>query len=212
MWKFLKADFQYNKVIITVALSLTFIAVVGDIGFGLFTIDATIGISLVLFFITIGMIGANVDSEKRERLRMLCPVSISRHSIERILFIGLYLLCFVTFWVTSLLIKYQHDSARLVPIMIFTCAYGLSAVYFFVIYSDLKYYGPFYIRILYLIGVFVLLFTLGILTVKKVITFPMHFGQDVHVSVFNMIFYSVLAVCLIYLDHQLFIRKKYFIE
>ena len=210
MWKFLKADFQYNKAIITIALSLTFVAVVGDIGFRLLTIDATIGISLVLFFITIGMIGANEDSEKRERLRMLCPVSISRHSIERILFVGLYLLCFAAFWMASILIKYQHESERLVPIIILSCAYGLSAVYFFVIYSDLKYFGAIYVRILYLIGVVGLLVTLGVLTIKKVITFPMHFGPDVQVSVFDMIFYGVLAAGLIYLDHQIFIRRKYF--
>src|SRR5262245_51309610 len=212
MWRLLQAEFDYHKTRLRFALLAALIfflaSLLGDWG-GVYGLQ---GVTMIIFYVIMIIIGTYDDGEKRDRLQALLPVPLPEFSVSRLLFI-LFLQCaFFSLWLVVFLARHVPDDTKAWWSMLSLQATMLTIVNLFIIYHDLGYYETKRYRLRFfatlLVIVAVLFFLQGTLLVEDVLSFgPTKSKSPWHALVSNIVALGSFWTC-----HRIFIMRKSFLS
>ena len=208
MWKILLAELNYYKWRLLVVFGMLCVLGMSFIQFqwGNLT-QFTIG-TVVILFITTGILGSDSDQEKRDRLNKLLPGSLSSQSAARSLFLILIVIGMYTMWIPYSLFNPQETFGQALLIMATWGDIYLIVILSFCIFQDLGHLSKSYYRFVFL-GFVLLSLILLILYIGSRFTEngPKLILTPVHALVLNL-----LAAAMLYADHIIFIRRKTYVE
>ncbi|HEX9654558.1 MAG TPA: hypothetical protein VGA99_12690 [bacterium] len=208
MWPLLKAEIQYNKWGLAIGYTIGGLFLIAGFIWDMGGVYGLMGSILITYFITIAVVGAEIDKEKRDRLQALIPVTLKQLSWSRLLFlvvfqIGMLLLLFIAYLVHHL----GKDSWALWAIL---CYNGIILVIIspFAIYHDLGFFGTRRYRLFFFCCLlFVAAALTGLLT-SGYSRALVSFGSAYSKNWGNALFYNGLSALLLYLCRVIFLRRK----
>jgi len=133
MWRILKAELSYNKLMLFIAYGLVIFLKFG-------TIYQEIISSLIIAFISIGIMGSESDKERRERLHVLLPIPIRKISFARLLFLIIFQSVMFILWMTTSAFETVENNQLVIWIMLTANALFLILINLLIIYTDLGFY------------------------------------------------------------------------
>ena len=212
MIQLLKEDYKYHAVAIFVVYCIGIIMLLLDLLWSKINIDAAMGTTTVAFFVGMITMGITEDSETRERLQALLPISLRQFSAERLLFVLVFQAGIALLWMLHMVLKYSDEAGRIMLNIFSNTGYNLLFVMFFVVYGDLGGFGRRIWRILFFIfGLSVLAFLIY-LSVLNVIDFPISYSDEMRRTFAEGFLYMAISVILIIFDYIIFLRRKTFVR
>ncbi len=208
MIQLLKEDYKYHAVAIFVVYCIGIIMLLLDLLWSKINIDAAMGTTTVAFFVGMITMGITEDSETRERLQALLPISLRQFSAERLLFVLVFQAGIALLWMLHMVLKYSDEAGRIMLNIFSNTGYNLLFVMFFVVYGDLGGFGRRIWRILFFIfGISVLAFLIY-LSVLNVIDFPVSYSDEMRRTLGEGFLYILLSGGLIVFDFFIFLKRK----
>lgn len=148
MWRILKADLAYNKIIIFMAYGIIFFLKFGELYQQIFS-------SIIMAFIAIGIMGSKSDNERRERLQTLLPIPAKTISLARLLFVIIFQAGIFFLWITTSLIGPTGSAVLTINTMLSANALLLILINMLILYTDLGYYQKTIYKFMFWIAIFV---------------------------------------------------------
>lgn len=213
MWQLLKTEFEYNKGIVLIAYSLTFLMLIfcwkWDVG-GVYLLSAS---TTVIFFFCIPIMASRSDKEKRDRLHAALPMMLKQTSVSRLLFMVLFQGGIFFIWsIIYFLDHFGHDN-QAIWTMITTSAFVIIVIEFFALYHDLGYFQTGKYRIIY-ITVLIFFFSGLVWSIMNGLLNPevISFGNNHQKTSGNTFIYVLLCLSMLGFNHHLFMRRKSYLS
>ena len=212
MWTILKADIEYSKPTLIVAYSIGLVIMFFDIVFHIFDIDMLMGITTVTYFISMGIIGANDNKEKRDRFQTGLPNPLQQLGVARLLFVILFKAGMLVLWIALFLTKYTEDAHRIILNILSVNVFNIIVVTAFIIYSDLGYFRTKMYRIVFLVSTSLTFIFLIWLSLQNYVQYPLSFGPEIQNSSTEALIYHIICIGLIYFDYTIFLKRRSYLK
>jgi hypothetical protein len=208
MWQILKAEFHYTKHGLMIAYTIAiffFIAAALWRNWGVFGYMAN---TAIIYFITMGIIGAEGDNEKRVRYLTRLPFTPQQLGLIDLIYVTLFQLGMFLLWAMLLFFKPHRAIAATFWGMFSLNGLLLSLINVFIIHTHLGFYGTKkYKRITYAILFALFLLVIGLVYlgyIKTVAGFLWHH----FLSASGALASTLLWLGLSYLSLVIFVRRK----
>ena len=210
MWLALKADLMYHRVVISLLFFVVLILVIVDCITTSVDVYMMLGISSMVFYASMIIIGATDD--KRDRQQRLLPLSQKKTSISRQLFAIVVQGGVTILWLIGFFINYLGRDNTFLLDIIAIGSLNLCVVMFFVIFSDLGQMNTKIYKYLFLVAV-LSVFALSIcLSVINVYEYPLSFGPEHRKSLWEAIIYSTLMYVMLYFDYRIYLKRTSYLS
>ncbi|MGH7493164.1 MAG: ABC-2 transporter permease [bacterium] len=212
MWRLLQAEFDYHKTRLRLALLAGFIFFLVTLTRDWDGVYGLQGVTMVIFYAAMIIVGSYDDREKRDRLQALLPVALPDFSASRLLFIILLQSAFFALWLIVYLVRHVPHDVQALWSMLSLQATMLTVVNLFIIHHDLGYYETRRYRLVFyaaLLVIFAGLFSMEHHAwVENILSFgPSKSKSPSHALVSNIIAISSFSLC-----HRVFMRRKSFLS
>jgi hypothetical protein len=217
MFKIIISELEYFKYFFSFIFGLILLFFIGAIKFEELDLYSFMSNSSIIFFISVGIFGGSSDKEKRERYHTLLPFSVKTLGKQRLLFIILYQAFVFLLWLVLYFVKYFPENSKLIWPLISIVMFNLIILCFFVIYTDLSFWGiKFHKPMIALIIAFsIFLYSMTILNLEVYVFSELNFNTQLFSAYidfiklpYGAIFMTVLAASLYYLSYVIFINRK----
>jgi len=212
MIKVLKEDFLYHKWVFIILYGIGFLIIFLDCIGNSMDIDILMGTTTMAYLISLWILAATEDGEKRERFQSQLPLSIKEFGFYRLIFVVLIQMGIVMLWLLHMFLKYTDDWPRLLLNMFANNGYNLLIILLFAIFGDLGCFGKRAYQAIFLFIVLLLIAGLVLLHLNKIIIFPMSYSATTSRTIFEGIIYTSLAATALYTDYLIFIRRKTYLK
>jgi len=206
MWHTLKADLDYYKFSLLIGMSIGVLIAIVLLALGFADLNILMTNSFFVYFINIGIIGADADKDKRNRHDTLLPLSIRETAVSRMLFVIFFQLGLLLLWLIFLMFSGEEITTRTICRLFSANAMNLAIVALFVIHHDLGFLNG----KKYLYGFLGLIFIVaGLLAYFGKMRAVWGFIFDtLYPSPAGALLFSLIAAGLYFLSIHIFVRRK----
>lgn len=208
MWQLLKAEIVYYKLSLFIVYSLCLLILLANMNFGIDGFYKLMGTSIIIAFISIGIMGAESDKEKRERFQASLPISIQQLSFVRLLFIVILQGGFFILWCIRYLIALNKIGMTDIYSMFCMNAFLFSVLNLFIIYSDLKFYNKFKYRAIFWCIIVSSISILFYYLFNGYVRSFFSIGPTFEKTLWDAVFTNFIAFLLFCVSHIVFVNRK----
>ena len=212
MWSLVKADLIYTRIglgVVSLFVALFFVlsAFVGDWNFHLFVNN-----SAVSAMIGMGIMGASIDKERRDRLMMGLPVTVADVGAARLLYVLVVFAALWVVWAVFLLFRPQGGSLSDLWVMINASSVSFVLFALFMIHHDLGFYKPRRYRWIVYVAAFVFVGSIAWMNVRGVENdWGPAYGRFFRTFP-AVVLHVTLAALLFILDLRVFTRRRSYLS
>jgi hypothetical protein len=150
MLRILEAEFSYSKSGLMLSYSIAVVFLIAALLWDFVDIFGFTSHTTINYFIFMGILGSQIDKEKRSRLYTSLPVLQRTIPVMDLMYVGLCHAGMVILWFVFLIIDYDHVSARTVWGLLSLNGFILSLIVMFIIHTHLGFFdSKFYKRSVY---------------------------------------------------------------
>lgn len=212
MWSLIKMEYAYTRTGLAVYAMITtglWIFAVVQEGWDLGFFMRNTGIILIA---TVGIVGSQIDSEKRDRIYTGLPVPIRVISIVRTAYIGMMLVALMGVWTAFMLLSPQGASWASVFSIITSACLVMIGYSIFALSHDFGFYGTYKYRWI-LWGVVTISLAVAIVMLIEGAFEPMWLDYSAFLKTFNGVLVHVpLGIVAGLCTMQVFVRRRSFLK
>jgi len=140
MLRILEAEFSYSKSSLMLSYSIAVVFLIAALLWDFVDIFGFTSHTTINYFIFMGILGSQIDKEKRYRLYTPLPVLQRTVPMMDLMYVGLCHAGMVILWIVFLMIGYDHISARTVWGLLSLNGFILSLIVMFIIHTHLGFF------------------------------------------------------------------------
>lgn len=212
MWQIIKTDATYNRLGLSIIFGAVIIFFLMTTVLGWLDIFGFSSITMMVFWIVMGILGASDDKEKGDRRALLLPFSMKALVKARLgLVVLLQHMIFIT-WLLALWITRPPDPVHTLKEIITMNALVINAVFLFVLFYDLKYMR--HKRFLIIAIIITVLFFAGLITlgILGLIYYPLNFGGGRDRSWLEVLTFIFIGIGLGTIDYRVYLARDTYLH
>jgi hypothetical protein len=141
MWTLLLADLKYTRIGLSIIALLSAYFFFQHAWVSGWHFYAFVHNSCASALITMGIMAASIDKEKRDRTHMVLPVTVRSVGLARLLYVPVVFVGLIVVWTIYLLVRPQAPTISDVWFMLNATAVSFFVFMFFALHHDYSYYG-----------------------------------------------------------------------
>jgi hypothetical protein len=207
-----QAEFEYHKTRLRLAVLAAIIFFLASLLRDSGAVYFLQGVTMVIFYAAMIIIGFYDDREKRDRLQAVLPVALPDFSASRLLFIILLQSAFFALWLIVYLIRHVPHDVNALWSMMSLQATMLTVVNLFILHHDLGYYETKRYRLVFFAALLAIFAGLFFLEQRMMVEGVLSFGPSKSKSLSHSLVSNAIALGSFWLCHQAFMRRKSFLS
>ncbi len=205
MWRILKADLAYNKLVLFIAYSLVFFLKFGALYQEIFS-------SLIIAFIAIGIMGSESDKERRERLQMLLPIPAKTLSASRLLFVIIFQAGMFILWMITALVEPCGSLLLTICIMFIANALFFILINSLILYTDLGFYRNKRYRYIFWAVVLIIAPAIAWIFYNGKVLFFLQENASMTAVVIETIVYNLICLAFFFVNYKVFLGRSSYLK
>lgn len=205
MWRILKADLAYDKLVLFIAYGLVFFLKFGEFYQEIFS-------SLIIAFIAIGIMGSESDKERRERLQTLLPIPAKTLSVSRLLFVIIFQAGMFILWMITALVEPGGSPLLTICIMFTANALFLILINCLILYTDLGFYRNKRYRYIFWAVVLIIAPAIAWVFYNGKMLFFLQKSASMITVVVETIVYNLICLIFFFVNYKVFLGRSSYLK